>query len=371
MRANRFFRFLDRYIGIPLCLILSLPCKIFNRGLSLESKVSSILIIKLSAIGDTILLIPTIRALREAYPEAKIGMVVTSINNAIIEDCPYIDESFLLDIIGSIKNPLIFLRFIKRLRRERFKLAIDFDQWQRISSLIAYLSGARDRYGFKTASQHKHYLFTKTVPHKRGRHELLSFLDLIRPLGIEREDPYLEFWTKGESPSKDRFLIAIHPGCAPHGHLREWDKERYAHLADYLIDEYKARIVLTGSKDEVRLSKEIALLMKNKPMILAGKTSISQLASLLKECRLLISGNCGVMHMAAALGTPVIALHGPTDHLKWGPWGSKHIVIRKDLSCSPCLYLGFEYGCKRHTCMDLITLEDVLMAIKEIMPRIV
>jgi ADP-heptose:LPS heptosyltransferase len=148
--------------------------------------------------------------------------------------------------------------------------------------------------------------------------------------------------------------------------MREWSRDGYAKVADALIDRHKANIILTGSDAETKISKDIASLMKNKPIMIAGKLNLKQLASLLKKCKMLICGNTGIMHLACACGTPTVALHGPTDPVRWGPLGEKNIVIQSDIPCSPCLYLGFEYGCKKPKCMELITVDMVLRATESI-----
>lgn len=376
MRGNRLFRFLDRYIGIPLCFILSLFDKIFHRLSTVDCQLSPILVIKISAIGDTVLLVPSLRALRGAYPQARIAMVATSINRIIVEDCPYVDEIFLLDVDKFLKNPWRLLRFIIRLREQKFELALDFDQWQRASSLIAYLSGANQRGGFITPGQHKHYLFTKSTLRSNKRHEVESFLDVIRDLGIKVRNKSLELWIGDKERASIGHLlrkngvnggdviIGIHPGRGSHGYPRQWSEKDYALVADRLVDKYGAKVVFTGGRDDTLLVERIMSLMKEKAVNLAGKTSLRELVALIERLNLLLCVNTGPLHIACALKTPTVSIHGPDDPKKWGPWGEGHTVVRAELPCSPCSYLGFEYGCKKHTCMDLISVEDVLAAIK-------
>lgn len=377
MRGSRLFRLIDRYIGIPLCFILGLFDKVFHQSpVTSHQLPARILAIKLSAIGDTILLIPSLRALKEAYPGARIGAVVTSINRAIVEDCPYVDEIFPFEAVKSLKNPWHFFRFILRLRRQKFEFALDFDQWVRISSIIAYLSGANQRGGFVTPGQHKHYLFTKPTIRRNKRHEVESFLDVIRDLGVKERSKSLELWIGDKERASIRHLlgkngvnegetiIGIHPGRGTHGYPRQWKEENYSIIADTLMDECGAKVVFTGNRDDLGLIGRITSSMKRSPINMAGKTSLREFMALIERCSLLLCVNTGAMHIAAALKTPVVALHGPDDPAKWGPWGEGHTVIRAELPCSPCSYLGFEYGCKKHTCMDLISVEDVLEAIR-------
>ncbi len=378
MRGNRLFRLLDRYIGIPLCFILGIFAKIHRS--SLPNRPSSILIIKLSAMGDTILLIPSLRLLREEYPKSYITIVVTTINKEVVEGCPYVDETICLDIGSCSKNPIRFIRLISILQKKKIDLVLDFDQWLRLSPLISYFSGGKERIGFRTEGQYRHYLYTVAVTHRRDKHEVECFIEIIKRLGIEVQDYTLEIWLeddegfikdlqkKNEIREED-LVIAIHPGCPPHGWQREWGVENYAQLADRLIARYQCKIVLTGSQGEIETVKRMEKLMKYRPIVLAGRVSLKQLATLLKRCQLLICGNTGVMHLAAACHTSTIGLHGPTDPKRWGCWGGEHIVIQSRLPCTPCLYLGFEYGCKNPHCMDTITVEEVVSAVDSILSK--
>jgi len=202
MRGNKLFKVIDRLLGIPLCFILG---KIKTCRPSHLPK--SILLIKLSALGDTILLIPALRAIRKAYPKSFIGLIVTEANYQVIEGCPYIDELIFLDI----KNPGRFIGFILNLRRKRFDLAIDFDQWLRLSPILAWLSGAKIRLGFKTEGQYRHYLYTAYIDHTRDKHEVLSFLSLLSLLKIETEDTHLEIWLEDRTFLEDFPTIPISP----------------------------------------------------------------------------------------------------------------------------------------------------------------
>lgn len=370
MRGRRVFRSLDRYIGIPLSLGLSLFDRIHPPSISTPESPSSILVIKLSAIGDTVLLIPSLRKLRMAYPDAYIAMVLTYVNSELLEDCPYLDEIIHLDI----KRPLGLLGFIKGLRKRRFDLVLDFDQWLRASPLIAYLSLARRRIGFRTPGQYRHYLYTKAILWEERRHEVNSFFDIIRGAGVEGNDEPLELWVKDrdratitevlrrEGVRDGDLLVGIHPARGTHLHPRKWREENYGYVADHLIVEYGVKVVFTGTKEDGEMVGQIISSMKEIPINMVGRTSIGELLALVERFSLLLCINTGVMHIAAALGTPVIALHGPDDPEKWGPWGEGHVVIRANLPCSPCSYLGFEYGCRRGLCMESITKEEVLSA---------
>ena len=375
MHPDRIQKLLDRYLGIPIIGLLGLSKDKSPR----IDNFRRILFIQISAIGDVILLTPTLRAIRKRFPNAHLTMLTSPINQQLIKNCPYIDEIITFRMSEYSRSPRRFLAFAHNLREKRFDLAIDFEHWPRLTALLAYLSGAPSRIGFRTAGQYRHYVFTDTVEHMRGKHELLSFLEVGKLLDCDTENTELEVWPADKDSNwveqllkehgvQDQIpLIGIHPDAGRTEPRRRWTKEGYQKVADELSKRYGAQIILAGAPSEVELSQQIASMMESKPIVAAGKTDINQLAALFSRCQFVLCGNCGPMHLAAAVKTPVVAHHGPTNSAQWGPWGEKHIIVRSDLLCSPCLNLGFEYACKAlpngtSQCMKEISVESVLSA---------
>ena len=366
MQSNRFQQFLDRYLGIPLHLLLRPLLK--HRPIPDTPK--KILFIQLSALGDTILAIPAIRAVRHAFPNAEFTVLASPTNLNYLTHCPYIDKRIRFRTLG----PALFAQ----LRQEGFDWAIDLEHWPRLSALLAYASGAPMRIGFRTHGQHRHFLFTTSVPHTAGRHEVRNFLDLATRLGCPTLEFGLEVWYSEseqtwvhqtlteEGISLGRPLFALHPEAGRRGEpRRRWSPERYVTLANALVARYDGQIVLTGAPGEVEVSQEIAKRTKHRSVVLAGQTDVNQLAALFAAATLVVSGNCGPMHLAAAAGTRVVGLHGPTNFAQWGPWSHKAGVVCAELPCSPCLNLGFEYGCQAlpdgtSPCMHTIEVSRVL-----------
>lgn len=376
MQSNRFQQYLDRYLGIPLCGMLSLFCK-RARGPETPQKV---LFIQLSALGDTILAVPTIRAIRHTFPDAEFTMLASPTNLTYLANCPYIDKRI------SFRMPMS--RLLALLRREAFDWAIDLEHWPRLSALLAYFSGAPVRIGFRTKGQYRHFVFTETVQHVSGRHEVRNFLELATRLGCPAQDFTLETWcgaaartwVRGvfgeEQVAPDVPFVVLHPEAGRRGEpRRRWPQERYIVLADALVADYGVQIVLTGAPNEVHVSEEIAARTKHQAVVLAGQTDVNQLAALFAEAALVVSGNCGPIHLAAATGTPVIGLHGPTNAAQWGPWSRDVGIVGAALPCSPCLNLGFEYGCQALSdgtspCMHTIEVAAVLQACDRFLVRV-
>ena len=384
MHPNILQKILDRYIGSLLCFLLG---GFQSRPLVQNRDPQRILLLQLSAIGDTILTIPTIRAIRERFPEAHLAMVASSINLQYLEGCPYIDQHIPCRLEELVKSPRKLIAFIIGLRRQQFDWAIDFEHWPRLSTLIAYGSGAPRRIGFRSEGQHRHYLFTDVVEHVPGQHEVVNFLKIARLLGCLIKETNLEVWLKREDEGwvreffnemgidPNRPVVAMHPEAGRRGEpRRRFPHDRFVSVADALVERYNAQVILTGAPSEVELSQQIASQTRSSCAVAAGKTQINQLAALFANTDFLICGNCGPMHLAAAAGTPVIALHGPTNPSQWAPWGRGHTILHVDVPCSPCLNLGFEYGCSAladgtSPCMHTIQVDEVLKACEKYLVR--
>ncbi len=376
MHPNILQKILDRYIGSFVCFLLGgLQSSMTIRHRRAPQR---ILLIQLSAIGDTILAIPTIRAIRNRFPNAHLAMIASSINLQYLEDCPYINQHIPCRLEEVMKSPWNLIRFIVALRRQKFDCVVDFEHWARFSALIAYGSGAPRCIGFRSAGQHRHYLFTDVVEHVAGQHEVVNFLKIARLLGCPIRETDLEVWLTREDwdwakeffdemgIAPNRPVVAIHPEAGRRGEpRRRFPQDRFVSVADALVERYNAQIILTGAPSEVELSQEIASQTRSSCVVAAGRTHINQLAALFANANFVICGNCGPMHLAAAAGTPVIALHGPTNPSQWAPWGNRHTILHVDVPCSPCLNLGFEYGCSALSdgtspCMHTIQVDEVL-----------
>ncbi|MGQ9630800.1 MAG: lipopolysaccharide heptosyltransferase II [bacterium] len=379
MRGSRLFRLLDKILGVSLIFILGVwdrARRSIKRGQRNE-EIGRILVIKLSAVGDTVLLSPILHDLRDHYHRAHIAMLATPINYDVVAHCPHVDEVIKFELGRRLLNPLDMLRFILSLRERKFDLAIDFEQWVRITPLLAYWAGIRRRVGFKTRGQGRHFLYTLSVAHGDDKHEVECYRDILRALGVEITHSKLELY---ETLADERkaikflrengveagdFLVGIHPGCGNHGHPREWVPERYGQVADFLMAS-GAKVVLTGGSAERALVERVAKSMKHQPIIEAGELNLRELMEVTKRCKVFISGNTGLMHIASAALTPLVALHGPTDPKRWGPWQGRFEIVRSKKECAPCLNLGFEYGCRYPECMETITVDDVMGALESI-----
>ncbi len=384
MRRKKIFRFFDRYFGIPIVILLALVTR-KKRRLPLEN-IQNILFIKLAAIGDAILLIPTLRKLKSSFPGARITFMCSDINRAIIEKIPYVDEIINCRVYDFLKNPLNFYRFIKNLRKVKYEVIIDGGQWERINSMITCFARKDYSIGFKTKGQWKHIINDSVIEHSRTKHELENFMDLLIPLGIvpvsgiyDFDELQLEFFlTKEDRKFRDDFwinnnltdktVICFHPGCGENGKPREWAIENYIQVAKRLYrSDDSIRILITGTKLEYDLCSSLYEGISQFAILTAGKYTLEQTAALVERSKLMLCSNTGILHVSACVGTRTIGLHGPTNPVKWGAYSREAVAVQSDKFCSPCLYLGHDYGCNKPTCMQHITADEVYLSVRKVM----
>lgn len=347
-------------------LMISRTLKLYKEVIS-ERK---ILIFKLGAAGDLILAIPSIRAIRRKFPKAHISLLVEPGLYPIVQGCPYIDEIITYDRKGKDRSIRRTLRLINELRRIDFDWIVDFQNSLR-THLISYLSGAPRRFGY-ARKMGKLLLTDKVEEPEISLPPLKHQLQMLKLLGIKRIDESLELWHSKEDEDyidrllneewigPDQLLIGINPGASKRWPTKRWPLEKFANLADELALKLNARAIIIGLPFEVELGKEFMALMKTKPINAIGKTSLPQLASLIKRCKVLVSSDSAPIHIAATVRTPLVALFGPTDPRRHLPPGRGHTVIRKDFKCSPC----YRTRCRRHLCMESITVDEVLGAVR-------
>ncbi|HVN49106.1 MAG TPA: glycosyltransferase family 9 protein [Bacteroidota bacterium] len=374
MRGNKLWKYLDIIAGTLIVLFLKIVLR--RKSAAPPEHLQKILVIKLAALGDTILLIPSLRALREKHPSSTIWMIGTSINEELISMFPQYVNRFISFKIGeTLRNPFYFFQFIRKLRKQQFDVVIDFEQWSFITAIISSLAGTCCTIGFKIPGKWRHILYHQALMRQPEKHEAESMACLLSPLGIESVSTQLELpvhdatveivkrillqtgWTERQQ------LVVVHPGCGAHGFPREWPLESYRSLCSRLQREFHPFFVFTGSASEERLTTSLVQSFSQQSMVW-NEPGLEKLIALLSLAHLVVSGNNGVMHLAAALHKPQIALHGPTNPRKWGPLNSRAMIIQSSCPECPCLDLGFEYHRIDGFCMEQISVEEVFQAAK-------
>lgn len=333
-----------------------------------------ILIIKFSSLGDIILSTAGLRAIREKFRDNfKISFLVGEESKDVLLRCPYIDELLVADFKNKDKGLTGILNLAKFLRKKNFDIVIDL-QNNRKSHLLSFLTLAANRYGYdnkKLSLLLNHRIKDEKPPIDPVTHQFR----ILKMLGIDLEDPRLELWPSDEDQryiddllssqwlSANQRIIGINIGASPRWLTKSWPQAHIVKLCEAL-GLRDLRAVITGTQKDLPKAFELMNMVKNAKLINAcAKTSVNQLACLIKRCAVFISADSSPIHIAAAVGTPFIALFGPTDPSRHLSTTKDYAVIKKDLSCSPC----YKSKCKTKECMELITAEEVLEAIDKLL----
>lgn len=327
----------------------------------------NILIIKLSAIGDVIHALPMAPAIKQTYPEAKVTWVVEKTAYDLLTNNPYIDEIIVFEkkkfktLIGFFKYTPAFSRMLKT---KKFDLALDLQGLAK-SAAIAYLSGAKAKLGYCNMREYSH-LVSKPVcgPHSQ-EHVVQRYLDVARAIGCKADEVIFPVViTKQESQRAVNIAkfcgldiscpyIILAPGA--NWPNKRWPTEHFAALADMIFAKNKIP-VLIGAKADEYFAEEIISAARIPPVNLVGKTTLKELAYIIKQAQAFVGGDTGPMHLAVAVGTPVVALFGPTDAKRNGPYGDKNIVLNIDADCAGC----WQRACpKSLDCLKAISAEAV------------
>lgn len=371
----------------------------------------NILVRGVNWIGDAVMTMPSLKALRKAFPEARISLLVKPSVAAIFEKDPNIDEIIIYE--NRHRGFLGRLKFAYSLRRRGFTKAVllqnAFD-----AALIAFLAGIPERIGYDRDG--RGFLLTKPIPFNdddRKVHHIDYYLNILTAAGILKDSPcsnppgppllkgergflpwiYLSVDERLSAREKlsqlKRPILGINPGAA-YGSAKRWLPERFAEVAEWFIKDTDGSAVIFGGPQEIGMADEIfkcsnklratsyeresieysehnsSLVTRHPLLSLAGKTSVRELIALISECDVVVSNDSGPMHIAYAVGAPLAAIFGSTSPELTGPVGEGNRVIRHGINCSPC----FDRVCKGNdmACMTSIASEDVFFKVKELSP---
>ena len=343
----------------------------------MELTSKKILVMRYRFIGDTMLTVPFLRNLRRAEPGAYIAWMVAPGSSDVVKGIPYVDDMVYWDPVtihadsrGTHRTFSAKLAFIKELRRHHFDKVYILKR-SLSSAVIAWLSGARERIGFDTEG--RGLLLTRRVPYRHDRHEVENFLEVLRADGVKVENDFLEIWTTAQEEDRANRVLAdagvsaseqkvmIHPFSAVP--QRGWPLENFAELAIRLRKEAGYRPVAVGGTGDIETFRKVKPLFGEGTVDLIGKCTLRETIALLKQCILFVGNDSGIMHLAAAAGTPLVALFGPQSPVKFGPWSRRARVIYKGMECSPCKQKFFS-ECEpssrmRPACMEAISVDEV------------
>jgi len=351
----RLLKQLDRYLGNVAVFFMRKPTPV-----AVQSP-RNILFIRPGGIGDAVLLLRVIRAVKDKYPLCSITVLAEKRNASIFSFSGAISRILLYDRIPDLLAAI----------RGNFDVVIDTEQWHRLSAVIARLTGATLLVGFATNNRKK--LFTHPIPYSHDTHESESFLALLAPLDIFPQEPFesmIEIPPQAVAAIEKKLAvlagkpyIILFPGASiPE---RRWGTEKFRELAQRIHDWGFPVVVVGGRGDELSGNDIVS---HGVGLNFAGKTSLAETAALLAHSRLLVTGDSGLLHIAVELKVPTVSLFGPGIEKKWAPRDDRHIVLNKHLTCSPCTRFGSTPRCRIGArCLGLITVEDVERAVRRIL----
>lgn len=340
----------------------------------IDKNINKILIFNVNWLGDVLFSTATIRNIRRNYPDSFIACVIPGRCYPVLKDNPHLDEILIFDEKEHHKSTLAKLKFVQLLKSKKFDIAFILHR-SLTRALICRLAGIPQRVGYYTKK--RGFLLTKKIVPVAmdSLHRIDYYLNVIEKAGLKIEDRYPEFFINDadikfvddfldkKSISKGDFLVAINPGgnWLP----KRWPEASWAKLADRLISELNAKVIITGSYTDMPVVHKIKGLMKEEPVVACGVFNLKQLGALSGEVELFITADTGPLHIASASGAKrIIALFGPTSAQITGPYPLKNVaILSKDVGCKiPCYIVN----CKDNRCMKAITPEDVMEKVKEI-----
>jgi ADP-heptose:LPS heptosyltransferase len=352
-------RLLDFYLGIP---VLNLFASLRRRGKCPENPERVGLLFN-PAMGDTLLASAAVQDIRSIFPASKLVLFAAKTNIAAAKLLPAIDAIEMLPI----SRPLEAVRV---LRRCELDLMLDFTSWQRVTAFYTMMSGAKFTVGFERKQQFRHRGYDKTIPHQGDCHEVENLRRLTRSLGAKvHSDPQLLIpcGPTLDPVSDGKRLVVFHAwATGTLSFLREWPDDRWVDLANRLAAPGRS-FLLTGSPaDEPRCLALCEKLTRSgiSAEVVIGRDGIAGVARLLQQAEMLISVNTGIMHLAAILGVPTVALNGPNSAHRWGPVGPRVANVRTSDGSGGFLDLGFEF--RGRNVMVNISVAEVMRAVHQL-----
>lgn len=330
-----------------------------------------ILVIKISAIGDAVLAVPALGALKKKFPLSRIVCLTGEGTGEVFQRCPYIDELIVYDAKGKDRGLKGFWSFAKKLMHRRFDCVIDL-QNNRKSHLFCFATFSSRRYGYDNGK------FSFLLNHRiRGAKDRIPPVQhqfrVLKMLDIPYEGQRLELWPSEEdtafaqnflkgSRTPGQKLIGINIGSSRRWESKRWLADRFAKLCDELARR-GYRVCVTGNASDASFARRILYATKSAPLCAVARTTLLQLASLVRACDVYVTSDSAPLHIAAAMRTPFVALFGPTDAQRHLPPATHCVILQKD--CLPC----YSQTCvkKHHHCMKKITVEEVVKAVEELL----
>ncbi len=333
--------------------------------LKLKKPPRKILIIKPSSLGDVVHSLPFLNALRDSFPRAEIHWIIAKGFEGLLEGHPMINKLWIINkddwkrIRGARATIKELRSLFKSLKAEKYDLVIDLQGLLR-SGILTKATGAPVRVGFKEAREGSRIFYTHTVKAGKDVHAVDRYLETAKFLGCDISDIKFPFplsfnsqrlTLKLQFPEKYALIV---PGAR--WETKRWFPERFGQLASMM----QVESIIVGGESDADIADIVVRNSDGNAISAAGKTTLKELIEIIKNARFVVTNDSGPMHIAAALNVPVFAIFGPTNPLRTGPYGRLHVIIRKELECSPC----YKKNCRTVQCMEMISVREVADAIR-------
>jgi len=371
-----FLKVADSIFGPPLCRLLG---RLYMRrdadtgpAVPNPAGVRRILLIRPGGMGDMVVLLPALAALKDQFPRAEIDVVCEKRNLAVLRMAGFTRAALPYDVTP--------FRTLHRLRHTPYDLAIDTEQFHHFSAVFAALSRAPIRVGFKI-NPLRNPLYTHLVNYAPDGPEGVQFMRLLEPLGIRNGYARLEgvlanYVGSLPEPVEQELrtlapsgaFVVLHPGTS--SIYKQWPEGRFSRLAADLCREHSLAVAIVGDANDVPLGNRIVEDCRAAAcpaLSFQGRLSLSETTAVIQRARLFVGTDSGLAHLAVALGCPTVIQFGPSDALKWGVDDPTHATVRADLACAPCFIFGYHKPCRTVACMRQITVEAVLNACRTVL----
>jgi heptosyltransferase-2 len=344
----------------------------------MQKEMKKILIIRLSSLGDVILTTPVIAALKAKFPHSELFLLTKARYGDLLRNDPRISSLVEFDPAGKDRGLSGFMSLISELRSHDFDLLVDLHANLR-SFLIRYLVKSRVKLKYRKRWLRRllmvHFKFLRT----KAVRTVDSYLEHLKKLGVQalernpliflsQEDlGYADHFLLEQQVKKDDIVVGVHPGAK--WETKRWNEEKFARVCRSLAETPGYKILLLGDESEAKLVGEIGKDVPDDRLVKAVGFPLGKVMSLIKRCDCFITNDSGPMHIASALGVPVVAIFGPTHpKLGFAPVGSRNLVLCADVKCSPCSLHGEKRCGKRSRfCMDLIEPDMVIEAVERLL----
>jgi len=386
----RLMRRIDQYLGPPICFVLGILKYLAERvrpaaGQKPAPEIRKVLVIKLWGMGSIVLATPALRALKNAYPNCNVTFLTFEQNQSVCKMIKTIDRVYPYRADHLPTFLVSFLRLVRFLRREKFDVVIDYEFFANFTSIVTAMSGAPITVGFQTPKFWRETFYTRRVSFDHSKHITDIFLKGTRALGAEADDHRLDALAVEDETAAARLeqlllehdvtrtdpLICINVNASPLDYKRRWPLDYYRQLIERIVTRFRdVRLVLIGAREEAAYVAQVVKALPSSPQLinLCGLIGGEQLVLLLQRSQLFIGNDSGPLHLAVAAGIPTVSFFGPETPALYGPRGSSHTVLYKNIPCSPCLnvYQSKENSsCRNNVCMKSIEIEEAWAAVCE------